>query len=337
MSVPPVPSVPFVPSVPPAPSLPSVPPAPAEERRTGPAGAGRRRTVAVLGPGGVGGLLAAVLSRAGHRVICLAGESTAHALRRDGIRVRSPQFGEFTAPVEARTELREPVDLCLVTVKQTALTGAAARIAPEAVADGVLVPLLNGVEHADALRLRFGAERVVPGVVRVESTRVAPGVVEHGSPFTEIDLAGPPERLADLAGLLRGAGVRTRVIEDEPTVLWGKLAFLAPFALLTTRYALPIGPVRTGHREELAALVAEAAAVGRACGAAVDPGRTLALYDAFPAVAKSSMQRDAEAGRPLELDAVGGALLRAAERHGVPVPLAARLVAELTAGAAPAS
>ncbi|MFJ9453776.1 ketopantoate reductase family protein [Kitasatospora sp. NPDC101447] len=310
---------------------------PSEKNRTTPAeqtDAVPRRTVAVLGPGGVGGLLAAVLSRAGHRVICLAGEPTARVLRRDGIHVRSPQFGEFTARVEARTELHEPVDLCLVTVKQTALTAAVERIAPEAVADGVVVPLLNGVEHAAELRRRFGEERVVPGVVRVESTRVAPGAVEHGSPFTEIDLAGPPERLADLAGMLRAAGVRTRVIEDEPTVLWGKLAFLAPFALLTTRHGLPIGRVRTEHRAELTALVAEAAAVGRFCGAAVDPDRTLALYDAFPAEAKSSMQRDAEAGRALELDAIGGALLRAADRQGVPVPLAARLVAELTAGAA---
>lgn len=310
---------------------------PSEKNRTTPAeqtDAVPRRTVAVLGPGGVGGLLAAVLSRAGHRVICLAGEPTARVLRRDGIRVRSPQFGEFTARVEARTELHERVDLCLVTVKQTDLAPAAERVAPEAVADGVVVPLLNGVEHAAELRRRFGEERVVPGVVRVESTRVAPGAVEHGSPFTEIDLAGPPERLADLAGMLRAAGIRTRVIEDEPTVLWGKLAFLAPFALLTTRHGLPIGPVRTEHRAELTALVAEAAAVGRSCGADVDPGRTLALYDAFPAEAKSSMQRDAEAGRALELDAIGGALLRAADRQGVPVPLAARLVAELTAGAA---
>lgn len=68
-----------------------------------------------------------------------------------------------------------------------------------------------------------------------------------------------------------------------------------------------------------------------ACGAPADAAKALALYDAFAAGSKSSMQRDAEAGRPLELDAIGGALLRAAERHGVPVPVAARLMAELSA------
>ncbi|MEU1449394.1 2-dehydropantoate 2-reductase N-terminal domain-containing protein, partial [Streptomyces mirabilis] len=74
-----------------------------------------RSTVAVLGPGGVGGLLAALVARAGHRVICLAGDETARALRTDGIRVRSGRFGDFTAAVEADTELCEPVDACLIT------------------------------------------------------------------------------------------------------------------------------------------------------------------------------------------------------------------------------
>ncbi|WP_407289125.1 ketopantoate reductase family protein [Streptomyces sp. BP-8] len=300
---------------------------PSSRPATGPAD--RPWSVAVLGPGGVGGLLAGVLSRAGHRVICVAGEATVRVLRRDGIRVRSAQFGALTAQVEAVTELREPVDLCLVAVKHTALPAALERIPPDIVGDGWVVPLLNGIEHPDVLRGRYGARRVVPGVIRVASTRTAPGNIEHGSPFTEIDLAGAPERLGPLAAVLEEAGVRTRVADDETAALWAKLAFLAPFALLTTHYGLAIGEVRTERREELAALVAEAAAVSRACGAPADPAKTLALYDAFPGDSQSSMQRDAEAGRPLELDAIGGALLRAADRHSVPVPVASRLVAAL--------
>ncbi|OIJ94408.1 2-dehydropantoate 2-reductase [Streptomyces sp. MUSC 14] len=289
-------------------------------------------TVAVLGAGGVGGLLAALLSRAGHRVICVTREETARTLREQGIRVQSGQFGEFTARVETQTELREPVDLCLVAVKHTALDTALRRIAPEVLGDGVVLPLLNGIEHLPALRACYDAERVVAGVIRVESTRTATGVIAHGSPFTEIDLAGPEEPLAPLAAVLESAGVRTRVLADESSALWAKLAFLAPFALLTTRYGFTIGEVRTERREELVALVEETTAVARACGAPVDAAQTLERYNAFPAAAKSSMQRDAEAGRPLELDAIGGAVLRAADRHGVAVPVAARLMAELTAG-----
>ncbi|MFJ3443894.1 ketopantoate reductase family protein [Streptomyces sp. NPDC086081] len=289
-------------------------------------------TVAVLGPGGVGGLLAALLSRAGHRVICLSGEETAATLRTDGIRVRSTRFGDFTARVETATELREPVDACLVTVKHTALDPALRRVPAAAPGDGLLVPFLNGVEHPAALRARYRPDRVAPAVVRVESTRVAPGVIEHTSPFAEIDLTGtgvPRARLDALAGALGAAGPATRVQDDETATLWAKMSFLAPFALLTTRHGLPLGDVRARHRNELTALVEETAAISRACGGPSDPAQALARYDAFPPTMKSSMQRDAEAGRPLELDAIGGALLRAAERHGVPAPVTDRVVGEL--------
>ncbi|MDX2595029.1 MULTISPECIES: 2-dehydropantoate 2-reductase [Streptomyces] len=293
-----------------------------------------QRTVAVLGPGGIGGLLAALLSRSGHRVVCLAREATTDTLRTDGIRVRSRLFGDFTAPVEADTRLREPVDACLIAVKHTGLDTALARLAPDRLGDALVVPLLNGVEHPATLRARYRPDRVAPGVIRVESTRTAPGVIEHGSPFAEIDLAGdgvPRPRLDSLAEVLTDAGVTTRVLADETAALWAKLAFLAPFALLTTRYGVPVGEARTLHREELESLVAETAAVSRACGAPTDPAQSLARFDAFPSSTKSSMQRDAEAGRPLELDAIGGALLRAADRHGVPVPVTSRLVRELRA------
>ncbi|MGP4088510.1 ketopantoate reductase family protein, partial [Streptomyces sp. KR55] len=283
-------------------------------------------------PGGVGGLLAALLARAGHRVICLAGETTTDTLRTTGIRIRSAQFGDFTADIEADTELREPVDVCLITVKHTALDAALARVPVSALGDGLLVPFLNGVEHPYFLRSRYRPDQVAPAVIRVESTRVAPGVIEHTSPFAEVDVTGDPvprERLDALAAAFADAGPTTRVLDDEVAALWAKMSFLAPFALLTTRYALPLGDVRSRHRDELTALVAETAAVSRACGGPADPAQALARYDAFPPGTKSSMQRDAEAGRPLELDAIGGALLRAAEHHGVPTPVTAKLVREL--------
>ncbi|WP_328785866.1 2-dehydropantoate 2-reductase [Streptomyces canus] len=292
----------------------------------------QKLTLAVLGPGGTGGLLAALLARAGHRVICLAGDDTANTLRTAGLQVRSGTFGDFTTPVEADTELREPVDACLIAVKHTSLRSALDRVPPTTLGDGLVVPLLNGVEHPATLRTRYRPDRVAPAVIRVESTRVAPGVIEHGSPFAELDLTGdgvPRERLDALASALAEAGPGTRVLDDESAALWAKMSFLAPFALLTTLHGLPLGEVRTRHRQELTALVEETAAVSAACGGPADPAQALARYDAFPPRTKSSMQRDAEAGRPLELDAIGGALLRAADRHGLKVPVAIRVVREL--------
>jgi 2-dehydropantoate 2-reductase len=293
-------------------------------------------TIAILGPGGVGGLLAALLSRAGHKVTCLAGESTTQTLNRDGISVHSAHFGDFTAPVTAMTSLSEPVDFCLITCKQTALKAALERLPADTLADGLVLPLLNGVEHPGLLRQRYQPEQVVPGVIRVESTRTAPGVITHGSPFVQIDLASATasqERIEAVAAVLADAGVQTRVLPDETAALWSKMSFLAPMALLTTRYGVTVGDLRTRHRDELLTLVDEATAVARACGADANADTVMKVYDAFPVETKSSMQRDAEAGSALELDAIGGALLRAADRYGVSTPLAARLVTELAAAA----
>src|SRR4051812_7889047 len=193
--------------------------------------------VAVLGPGGVGGLLAGLLARSGTDVVCLARAQTVAALERRGVSVSSELFGNFAVPVRAAERLAEPVDACLVTVKATQLDAALERLPADVLGDALLVPFLNGVEHLALLRDRCQAAAVVAGTIRVESTRTAPGAVRHDSPFVRVELApgpGPAPRAERLAAALRTAGVDVAVAGDEAAALWGKLTFLAPFALLTT-------------------------------------------------------------------------------------------------------
>ncbi|MBC6471167.1 2-dehydropantoate 2-reductase [Actinomadura alba] len=289
-------------------------------------------TIAVLGPGGVGGLLGALLARAGRRVVFLARPDTAAALRRDGLTVRSHRYGDFTVPVDARTELDEPVDACLIAVKQTALDPALTRLSADALGRALVVPLLNGAEHMTALRERYPAPQVVAGTIRVESTRLAPGLIEHVSPFAAIELAShatPRDRLDGLAEGLGRAGIDVTVRDDETAVLWDKLSFLASLALLTTYAGTPIGEVRENRRTELLAVAREIATVAGAAGGTLGAEDVVAALDRVDAGMKSSMLRDAEAGRELELDAIGGSVLRAAERHGLEVPVTAALVADL--------
>ena len=289
----------------------------------------------MVGPGGVGGLVGGVLARAGHPVVFVARPDTAAALHADGLRVRSAQFGEFSVPATAVPRLTAPVDLCVVAVKATSLAAALAGVPADALGGGLVLPLLNGVEHMAALRAHFPAAQVVAGAIRVESTRVAPGRVEHASPFSRIDVASdtaPRERVDALAAQLRQAGFDTTVRDSETALLWDKLALLAPLALLTTHAGAPAGAVRDGRRAELEAVVGEVAAVATAAGAPVDATAILAMFDRVPAGLKSSMQRDAEADRPTELDAIGGAVLRAARRYGIDTPVTARLVDGLRAG-----
>jgi 2-dehydropantoate 2-reductase len=293
-----------------------------------------RWSVAVVGPGGVGGLLGAVLARAGHDVTYVAGPETAAALNATGMSVRSAEFGEFHVPATAVPRLVGPVDLALLTVKATSLDAALAGLPPESLGDGLVLPLLNGVEHMAVLRSRFPASQVVAGAIRVESTRVAPGRIAHTTPFSWIEVAGdavPRDRVDEVAGQLRRAGLDVKVRADETALLWDKLAFLAPLALLTTHADAPAGVVREDRRADLETVIDEVTAVAAAAGDKVDPAAILDMFDRVPAGMKSSMQRDVEAGRPAELDAVVGAVLRAGERYGIATPRTTRLLADLRA------
>jgi 2-dehydropantoate 2-reductase len=293
-----------------------------------------RWSVAVVGPGGVGGLVGAVLSRAGHAVVYVARPETAAVLNSSGMSVRSAQFGDFDVPARAVSRLAGPVGMCVIAVKATDLEPALDAVPPALLGDGLVLPLLNGVEHMGAVRARFPAPQVVAGAIRVESTRVATGRIEHTSPFCWVEVASdtaPHDRVEALADQLRGAGLDVTVRDREAAVLWEKLALLAPLALLTTTAGAPVGAIREERRAELEAVVGEVAAVAGAAGAPVDPAAVLAMVDRAPAGLKSSMQRDAEAHRPTELDAIGRAILRAAQRYGVQTPVTTRIVDDLQA------
>jgi 2-dehydropantoate 2-reductase len=280
------------------------------------------RAYAILGPGGVGGLVAGALARSGAAITVVAREATASAIERDGLRVRSVRLGEFITRPDATDRLDEPVDALIIATKATALEPALERIEAE---PALVIPLLNGIDHLALLRERFG-DRAVAAAIRVESTRTAPGEIAHTSPFLRIDLAsadaGRRAELEPVAADLRSAGIPTDVHGDEAAVMWGKLTRLVALATVTTAAGATLGEVRADPRwrDALDAVVREAAAVATADGAPTDAEAKLeeiaAVHDDF----RSSMQRDLDAGRTPELDAIAGAVLRVGARHGVETP-----------------
>jgi 2-dehydropantoate 2-reductase len=291
--------------------------------------------VAVLGPGGIGGLLAALLARRGDRVTCLAPPATAAHLAEHGLELRSPTLGDAKVTVEAATRLDHPVDVVLVTVKATQLEAAVEAVPAEVLSDGLVVPFLNGIDHMAWLRRRYPADQVVAGTIRIESTRVGPGLIEHASSFAVVELAAAEpsrrEQVEALGARLASTGLDVTVRDDEAATLWSKLSVLAPIALVTTWTAAPLGEARAGHGDELVAVAREIVTAARADGVDLDEAATLAILERVPDAMRSSMQKDAAAGRPIELDAIGGAVLRAAERAGTEAPVTARLVADLQA------
>jgi 2-dehydropantoate 2-reductase len=293
---------------------------------------------AVLGPGGVGGLVAALLARRGSSVVVLAGEGTAGAIAARGLRVESQLFGDFSVAVAAATRLADGVDACFITVKATQLRPALERVPPEVLGDGLVIPFLNGIDHVAMLRAIYPPDNVVAATIGVETARSEPGLIRQTSPFAMVEMAASPTnrgRVDAIAEELRSAGLSVRVRDDETAMLWDKLVMLAPLALLTTHERAGVGEVRTRRREEAIAVITEIAAVALSAGATRDADTVLRMLDSAPESMRSSMQRDQADGRPLELDAIGGAVLRQAARSGIAVPATTRLVEELQARARP--
>jgi 2-dehydropantoate 2-reductase len=293
--------------------------------------------VAVLGPGGVGGLVAGALERAGTPVEVIARESTAQTISVRGLRVDSVLLGELLAHPRASTRLREPVDVLIVATKASGLSAALRRIeAPPK----LVLPLLNGLDHIATLRERFAPETVLAGTIRVEADRPAPGVVVHSSPFLLVSMASrypsAGAGMEALAAVLVHAGVPARVQDSEAQVMWSKLVRLNALACTTSAYDKLLGEIRStpALRADLLATIAEACAVGQAEGATdVDPATAQAELERAHDTLGSSMQRDIAAGRAPELDAIPGAVLRAGARHGLACPTIERLVALIAARA----
>ncbi len=307
-------------------------------------GDGVPTTIAVLGPGGVGGLVAGVLARAGTDVVLVAREPTAETITERGLAVRSVIFGDFNARVRARARLRsnEDVDVLIVATKAAGLDSALQRIEVE---PGLVLPLLNGLDHLTVLRDRFDPGTVLASTIRVESDRPEPGVIVHTSRFLLIDMAtrspAALARMQTLAQTLEHADVPVRVTlpvseRSEAQVMWSKLVRLNALACTTSAYDVLLGEIRSTPelRADLVATIEEACAVGQAEGAEdVDPRAALGELELAHDTLGSSMQRDIAAGRPPELDAIPGAILRAAARHGLPCPTIERLVALIAARA----
>jgi 2-dehydropantoate 2-reductase len=294
------------------------------------------RRIAVLGVGGVGGMVAV---RTG--AICVGTERTVAAIRGSGLTLVHGETTTVARP-EAVERLETPVGLLVVAVKSYDLDDALDRIAPEAVAGAVVLPLLNGLEHVEAIREWFRASDTVlrarPAVAagsvsRVEAFSPEPGIVLQLSAGARItaasrDLDSP--RLDDAVTLLRVPGIDVVLEDDERAVLWEKAARLAVLAAATVASGQTVGELRddTTWRGRLRGALAEACAVAAADGVALDVGGQWEIIQSMPHELITSAARDAAAERPTELDAITGSVLRVGKRHAVETPILVELHTE---------
>ncbi len=279
---------------------------------------------AILGVGAIGGLIGTVLSSLGEDVTVVVRAEKLASYPAD-LTLERPT-GSLTAPAKAVATLTDAVDALWIATKTYQLQSAlkSVQASPECV-----VPLLNGTDHVAVLREQFGRERVVPGTIAVEAERISPGRFVQRSPFVLLNLAASGEPLLGaIIGQLANQGFTCQFVPNEQTLLWGKLSFLAPFALTTSASGMNLGEIlaNAGWKPKLHSAIAETCAVGNASGAQLDALRVMAGFESAPPVMRSSMQKDLAAGRQLELDAIAGPIVRGGERYGIAVPTTLELM-----------
>jgi 2-dehydropantoate 2-reductase len=287
--------------------------------------------ILVMGAGAVGCYYGARLQQAGEEVaFCARGENL-RALRERGLEVLSAK-GNFRLDVAATDHPDEfaPYDLILFAVKSYDTDGAAVQIKDCLTPDGVVMTIQNGVENEEALCRYFPRGAVMGGNSRVGAELIAPGRVNHTAlgiiEFGELDGSITP-RAERLAQIFHRAGILGELTTDLKTIRWYKLMGNNATNTVATLSRTTLGQMledQDGYAL-VRRLMLETLAVGRAEGAQVSDERAdlqlRQIQKSLNAYAiKPSTLQDLERGKRLEYDAISGAVLRAARRHGMKVP-----------------
>lgn len=287
--------------------------------------------VLVIGAGALGGYYGACLVRAGADVTFLVRSARAEQLRRDGLRVVSPH-GDFAVKpkVLLANELKEPFDVVLVGVKAYSLDDAMSQFAPAVGASTMILPILNGLKHIDALTARFGAEHVLGGLANVSAGLDADGrVVQFMANQTIVfgEAKGAlSERVLALEKLLRVPGIDVRASDAIMQDMWEKFVQLSTLAGITCLMRASIGDILTvpNGEELIFRLFAEHCAVATASGFAprapfIEFDRK--LFTTANSPLKASMLRDIERGSTTEAEHILGDMANRARALGIETPL----------------
>jgi 2-dehydropantoate 2-reductase len=280
---------------------------------------------AVLGAGAIGGLMATALGSIGEDItLIVRPEKLAGYPQR--LTLEQPS-GTITATARITAVLTEPVDVLWIATKTYQLETALESIKAS---PGIVVPLLNGVEHIPVLRARFGDERVVPATIVVEAERIGEGRFAQRS-GVRLNIADSGQALLArvLTRLHEQCAFSGSFFDNVAKLLWTKLSFLGPFALVTSASGKNKGEIFADPewRAKLDSAVAETVAVANASGADIDVAKIQNGFEAFNGTVRSSMAKDLVAGRRLELDGIAGAIVRGGDKHGIPVPVTKELMA----------
>lgn len=288
--------------------------------------------VAVYGPGGTGGYFGGRLAQAGENVIFIARGEHLRAIRNNGLRVDSLKGDFLIHPAQATDSPVEVggVDVVLLGVKAWQVPEAAEAMRPMIGPETVVLPTQNGVEAAAQLEAVLGRQHVLGGVAKIISFIAEPGYVKHvgAEPFlafAELDNTAS-ERTERIRRMFESAGVLVKVPADIHAAIWEKFLMVAAWGAVGAATRVPVGVLRQvgESRQLLKRAMLEIRSVAEARQIKIPEGavdKALSFIDALPESATNSLQRDIADGKPSELQAWSGAVVRLGRESDVSTPV----------------
>jgi 2-dehydropantoate 2-reductase len=292
--------------------------------------------ILILGAGAMGGYYGGRLieAKAGADVTFLVREGRKQALAERGLVIESPACGNLTVPVRAITAAElpaeKPFDVVLVTCKSYDLDGAIAAITPAVAETTVVLPVLNGMSHMEALNARFGAERVWGGVARIAAQLMANGVIRHLNDWRGLVVGEQSgemtPRVQTFAAAFGVTSVQAEAVPDIMRAMWEKCVHLTTAATMTSLMRAHVNEIVRGGgadlmREALDVNCEIAAREGFPVREERRADFTRMITDPNVPYGSSSMLRDIETGGRIESDHIVGFMRDKAKKYGIPARL----------------
>ncbi len=290
---------------------------------------------AVVGAGGVGGYFGAMLASAGEDVMFTARGSHLEAMKRDGLRVVSPS-GTIRVPPErcAGTPAEiGPVDTVFFCVKSYDTERAAPALAPLLRPSSVVISLQNGIDNEEKLSRLLPESTIFGGVAYIFSTITHPGEITVAAGPARIvfgPLKGAPSRQGrqaeEIRALCERAGIPAEVSVDIEAALWKKFIFITGAGGLTALTRLTLGEILAvdASRELLTDAMRETESVARALGVHIEDGYLKGVFETLARsnnATRSSLYNDLARGKPLEIEALAGTVVRRGTALGIATPV----------------
>ena len=284
--------------------------------------------ILVLGAGGIGGYFGGRLAESGADVTFLVRDERRKLLDERGLKIESPFGDACLAVTTAAVAGIEPIyDAIILTCKAYDLDAAVAAIAPALARTGYVLPLLNGIAHMDVLNRQFGADRVLGGTAKIQSTLMPDGTVKQFNDWRTITFGEQSGRMTDrvarLAALFEAAkGVEVLAVADMPQRMWEKLVHLTTAAAMTRLMRANVGEiVRTPEgRDIFLDQLRTSAAIAAANGHKPTDAFMQAWEQTFSqpdSLYATSMLRDIERGGRTEVEHILGFMLKKAREAGI--------------------